>query len=857
MDGMKATSAIFKQHFLGFFRNPTGLVFGSIFVLATACLQFWYQNSFFTRNLANLDPLNEWFPYLLLLLVPAITMGAWAEERKQGTDELLLTLPATDPQVVIGKYLACIAIYAVALLCSLSNVAFLVYCGRPDPGLIVANYLGYFLLGAALISVGMVGSFVSESMPVAFVLGAALNLVLLILPEPLGVVEPFRDFTGGMLTLRAAGYYLAISAAMLYLCLALLGRRRWGGPDRLRPLHAVVRVACALCIAATLHVLLSRVPVRLDLTAERLHTLSDQTLAILDRLRGGRPIYVQAYVSPEVPREYVQTRETLLGLLREFQARSGGTVRTRVYDTIPYTREAREADERFGIRAEKLLSQEEGRIQESQVFLGIGVTSGAEEVVVPFIHRGLPIEYELARSIQVVSRAKRHRVGILQTDAKLTGGFDFERFSQSPEWSIVTELKKQYEVVEVSPEEDYPDDLDVLIAPQPSSLTQPQMDRLVAYAERGKALLVFDDPMPLFDPSLAPKESKGAGRNPFLQQQRAPQPPKGDVSKLYEKLGVRFPVDDIVWSKYNPHPKYRELDNEVVFVAKGCGAQEPFHPRDPVTSGLQEVVFLFGGRLENAGTSGVTFTPLLTVGPPSGTVPYNELLVRSFFGSGLNPNRRRRVVDGEKILAARVSGSAKAIVVADLDAIGEQFFDLRKQGTEELNFDNVTFVLNAVDSLAGDDTFIELRKRRPLHRTLERVEEMRHVHEKKLIEEEESAENEAKGQLAKAQERLNAKVAAVRERKDVDERTREILIQNLEEVENRRFEVEKQNIEDQKKQAIEKSKYAYTLQVRKIHDWIKWLSVGVFPIPLAGLTLLFYLVGVLRARFGRVQEEGR
>ncbi len=853
---MNATRAIFKQHFLGFFRNPTGLVFGSIFVLGTALFQFWYGDAFFARNLANLDPLNAWFPYLLLFLVPSITMGAWAEERKQGTDELLLTLPVTDAQIVLGKYLACVAIYGVALLCSLSNVALLRYCGRPDWGLLLANYLGYFLLGSALVAVGMVGSFVTESMPVGFVLGAVLNAALVFLPEPFGVVEPFRDFTRGMLTPGAVGYYAAIAASMLYLSLALLGRRRWGGAEHLRPLHAAVRVACALCVAASVHVLLSRVSLRLDLTAERLHTLSDETISILGKLREDRPVYVQAYVSPEVPREYVQTRETLLGLLREFEARSGGAVQVKLYDTVPFSTEAREAEERFGIRPELRMAHEEGRTQEAQVFLGLGVTSGAEEVVVPFLHPGLPLEYELTRTIQVVSRSKRHRVGLLQTDAKLTGGFDFEKFSQSPEWSIVTELKKQYEVVEVSPDEDYPGALDVLLAPLPSSLTQPQMDRLVAYAATGSPLLVFDDPLPGFDMSLAPKEKKGAGGNPFMQQQRGQQPPKGDVSKLYEKLGVRFPVDEIVWSQYNPHPKIRE-DNEVVFVSKGCGAQEPFSPRDPTTSGLQEVVVLFGGRLENAGTPGVTFTPLLSVGSPSGTVPYDELLMRSFFGSGLNPNRRHRAVEGERILAARVGGAARAIVAADLDMIGEIFFSLRRQGSEELSLDNVTFVLNAVDALAGDETFISLRKRRPAHRTLERVEEKRRVHERKLMDEEEGAENAAKDQLSQAQTRLNSAVAAVRERTDVDEQSRDIMIQSLEEVENRRLEVEKRNIEDRKKQAMDKSRYNYEQEVHSIHAWLQWLSVGVFPIPLAFLTVLVYLAGALRARMGRVQEEGR
>ena len=167
----RVVGALARKELRSFLGNPTGYVFLTLFIATSAAAAF-LDDGFFGRNLADLATLNRAIAPILMFFVPAITMNTWAEERRAGTDELLLTLPVRDIEVILGKYLGALGIYSVGLLFSLANLAVLAYLGEPDMGLILATYVGYWLMGALFVAVGMVGSMFTANATVGFILGA-------------------------------------------------------------------------------------------------------------------------------------------------------------------------------------------------------------------------------------------------------------------------------------------------------------------------------------------------------------------------------------------------------------------------------------------------------------------------------------------------------------------------------------------------------------------------------------------------------------------------------------------------------------------------------------------------------------
>lgn len=929
--------AIFRRNFYSYFANPTGYVFICVFVLLSSFAAFW-PNEFFTANLANLDQLNKYFPWIMLIFVPAITMSIWAEERRQGTDELLLTIPATDFDVVLGKYLAAVAIYLVSLLFSAAcNFVVLNVLGAPDPGLFAATYFGYFLVGLAMLSIGMVASFLTNNITVGFILGSLFNAPLVfadmadaipILPTELvlkikeyGVGAHLRDFSQGVVSLEATIYFLAVVVVMLYLTLVLIGKRHWaGGRDgtSLGP-HFVVRAVSLGAAAVGLLWALSQWPARADLSADGLSTLAPATIKLVRGLDASKPVEIEAFVSPAVPEQYVPIRLDLITRLREIAAQGGKSISLRINDTEPFSEQSDRAEKLYGITGRTVESINRQQVSSETIFLGVALRSGLDKVVIPFVDRSTPIEYELVRSLATLNGSKRKRLGVFVGDKNAFQEYDTEHMGRMKEPEIVTELKKQYDVVDVDASKPVPDDLDVLLAVQPSICQPNQIDHLIAAVRGGMPTMILEDAQTEYFPGISEQAARG-GQFPFMQET--------ETKKLWDLLGIDVVTQQIINHGHNPLKRFDEYPPEIVFIDNGAlgtgsGEQSLFNEQDPISKGTQAMVFMFPGWITKKENAKLNFTALVRTSKVSGYVDKFDLFNNDPFGGrSMNERRRRHPTGAEYVLAARIQGPAPpeeaptaqpaadeqadgtkqadparnevepakptatptatpgataaataqpaatptasasgtaaaaekkpakprnmdVVVVSDVDLLTSLFFRLRSQRADTSdqmpNFDNVTFVLNALDVLAGDERFVEVRKRRPTFRTLEKLDKIDQLATDQMIQDRNRFEKQFEEEISKEEQRLNDELDKLRRDTKLKQIDKESRIEIFEKDIQRRLAAKRQQITLRREKQQKELMRDRSEKIRAQQTFYKACAVLLPPIPplLIGLIVFF------------------
>ena len=429
---MKQTLAITRKELKGYFGSPMALIFVGTFLAVTLFSFFWVE-TFFARGIADVRPLFRWMPVLMVFLVAALTMRQWSEEQRSGTLEVLLTLPVSPVQLVVGKFLAVLALVAVSLGLTLFLPITVSMLGNLDWGPVIGGYLAAILLSAAYAAIGLFVSSRTDNQIVALIstvlLGALLYLLgsggladfmgrtLGDLMRALSPGSRFESIQRGVVDLRDMLYYLTLSGIFLTLNVLSLISKSWSQGHSTRAQRRGVVLTSALL---ALNLVVANVwayplrGLRLDLTQHREYTLSQTTRDLLSNLQ--EPLLIRGYFSEKTHPLLAPLVPTIRDTLEEYRIASGGKVQLDIVDPAKEPEKEAEANQVYGIRPTPF--QIAGRYESAVInsYFDILVRYGDQNEVLSFRdlievearRDGMPdvrlrnLEYDLTRSIKKV-----------------------------------------------------------------------------------------------------------------------------------------------------------------------------------------------------------------------------------------------------------------------------------------------------------------------------------------------------------------------------------------------------------------------------------------------------------------------
>ena len=228
--------SIIKRELISYFSTPVAYVFIAIYLLLSGLFTF-YLGQFFEIGQANLSSFFEWHPWLYLFLIPAISMRLWAEEKRSGTIELLITLPVLTYHLVLGKFVAAWLFTSIALVLTFPIWITVNYLGNPDNGVIIASYLGSLLMAGGYLAIGSFVSSLTKNQVIAFIISVTVSFVFTVSGLPIvldffsnwagqnltdviasfSFLSNYYDITRGIIDIRSILYFLSLIITFLYL----------------------------------------------------------------------------------------------------------------------------------------------------------------------------------------------------------------------------------------------------------------------------------------------------------------------------------------------------------------------------------------------------------------------------------------------------------------------------------------------------------------------------------------------------------------------------------------------------------------------------------------------------------------
>ena len=428
---MKQSLSITRKELKGYFGSPMALIFIGAFLAATLFSFFWVD-TFFARGLADVRPLFRWMPALMIFLVAALTMRQWSEEQRSGTLEILLTLPVSPIQLIVGKFLAVLALVALSLALTLFLPISISLLGNLDWGPVIGGYLAALLLAAAYAAIGLFASSRTDNQIVSLIstvllcglfylvgssgvtdfAGNVLGEVL----RSIGVGSRFESIQRGVVDLRDLLYYVSLTGVFLTLNALSLVSKRWSQGEQTLPQRQGVALTSVLLALNLVLVNVWAYPLqrlRVDLTQQREYSLSQATRDLLGNLQ--EPLLLRGYFSEKTHPLLAPLVPAIRDMLQEYKIASGGKVELEIVDPAKDPDKEAEANQIYGIRPTPFQIADRYETAVVNSYFDILVRYGDQNAVLTFNDlieveprrdgvdvRLRNLEYDLTRSIKKV-----------------------------------------------------------------------------------------------------------------------------------------------------------------------------------------------------------------------------------------------------------------------------------------------------------------------------------------------------------------------------------------------------------------------------------------------------------------------
>jgi len=676
---------IAKREFLNFFNQPVGYIF---FVAFIGVSYFLFFRQIFLSGYASVRPYTLNIPMLLAVIIPALTMATVAGEKSNKTLETVITAPVSPLQFIIGKFVGTFFIYLLMIAITLTIPTSLSLYGKFDWGVVLTSYLGLAFLGMLFVSIGVLISTLTDNQIVAFVISLVtiISFVLLgsdsvtmglppffaSIVSSFGAFSRINSFDKGVLDLRDAIYFISFSLFFLALSAFILSQGRISKGSRFLSYTLKTTVAALFAGVVLLNFFVKPLFIRLDLTRDKVYTLSPTTKDILRKLDGNTLLVF--YYSKELPPEFAERKDALMDLLKDFSMVPGNKLKIEYKETSSPEEEQNALSD--GITPVQFNTVRNDEFQAKKGLLGIVAKNGEDKEPIAFLESTEGLEYQTITLVRRVSGGSNKKVAFLQ-DAKSLGLYsdlatfrdELSKYYQATTLSLVKEPKDKEEKI-------IPVDTDILVLAGPKEpLDSGTNEKIKKFVDSGKALIVFGDSYDISISTLSPTENKNN-----IDDTLAPYGISLNKDLIFDlQNNERINLNQGFFTYVLPYPYFAR----VTLTGEGKN----------LLGNIAPVLTAWGSDLELKNVEGIKQTVIAKSSSSAGSDEGTTIDVspnKNFSKSNL---KERSVA----VLAENQSGG-KVIVISNDDMITKDFYGA-----------NSSFALNLFDLATNDKGFVAIR----------------------------------------------------------------------------------------------------------------------------------------------------